>query len=160
MFVFDASSLIHAWDNYPSDQFPGLWKWMAGQFEEQAFSISRVACDEVKKKIPEAGAWLRDLDIIPLPLTPSALLEAQQIKSALGIVEERYHSKGVGENDLYIVAIAKLNGATLVTDEAMQTRDPDNTAKRKIPRVCMMEEVDVPTCSFIKLIKQNGAVFR
>lgn len=34
MQVFDASSMIYAWDNYPEGQFPGLWKWVETGVEE------------------------------------------------------------------------------------------------------------------------------
>lgn len=31
MLAFDASSIIHGWDNYPIEQFPGLWAWMGDE---------------------------------------------------------------------------------------------------------------------------------
>ena len=36
MQVFDASSMIHAWDNYPEPQFPGLWSWLAFQLANRS----------------------------------------------------------------------------------------------------------------------------
>ena len=47
MRVFDASSMIYAWDNYPVQQFPGLWEWMADQISTEELQISAVAFDEV-----------------------------------------------------------------------------------------------------------------
>jgi Domain of unknown function (DUF4411) len=42
MQVFDASSMIYAWDNYPMRQFPGLWEWMATQIEEKKLVMPSV----------------------------------------------------------------------------------------------------------------------
>lgn len=54
MRVFDASSMIYAWDNYPLQQFPGLWDWMADQIEQGELAMPSVALDEVAHKAPEA----------------------------------------------------------------------------------------------------------
>ena len=60
MRVFDASSMIYAWDNYPVGQFPGLWEWIAGQIETKELMMSSVAFDEVNHKAPDCGEWLKD----------------------------------------------------------------------------------------------------
>ncbi|MGA7750011.1 MAG: DUF4411 family protein, partial [Gallionella sp.] len=60
MLVFDASSMIYAWDNYPIGQFPGLWEWMATQIEAKQLVMPSVAFEEVGHKAPECGAWLKD----------------------------------------------------------------------------------------------------
>jgi len=87
------------------------------------------------------------------PLTPKSLLTAQQIKTLLGIVEERY-TKGVGENDLLIIAIAKETSTTLVSEEARQNNLPSLKSNYKIPAVCEMSEVGVTCISFVELLKQ------
>lgn len=45
----DASSMIYAWDNYPIDQFPGLWDWLCEEIETGNLSVSKVAYEEVSK---------------------------------------------------------------------------------------------------------------
>ena len=160
MFVFDASSVIFAWDNYPIRQFPGLWKWMDNQIESGKFQLPQVAFDEVTHKTPECGRWLKSCDVTLLPTTSSALLEARRIKGLLGIREERYHPKGVDENDLLIIATARLNKFRLVSDEARQFYKQKDLTKRKIPAVCDMDEVEVQCMSFLELIKEADVVFR
>jgi hypothetical protein len=59
MQVFDASSMIYAWDNYPIKQFPPLWKWIAQQIKERLLVMPRVAFEEVADKTPDCGDWLR-----------------------------------------------------------------------------------------------------
>jgi hypothetical protein len=61
--VFDASSMIYAWDNYPVLQFPGLWEWMATQVEERQLVMANVAFEEVANKAPDCGEWLKDNDL-------------------------------------------------------------------------------------------------
>ena len=136
MQAFDASSIIHAWDNYPLRQFPGLWGWMAEQISEKKILMSSVAFDEVDNKIPECAAWLKDNNIMQIPVTNAIIQKALVIKNLLGIVGDSYHPNGVGENDILIIATACVNNLGLVSDEGWQPKPPINPKKSKIPLVC------------------------
>ena len=48
MQVLDSSSALHAWDNYPIEQFPPLWAWLAQRVTLSELSISEVALKEVR----------------------------------------------------------------------------------------------------------------
>ena len=149
MYSFDASSMIHAWDNYPpeNEHFDSLWSWFSSSVQNKEFVISKKAFEEVSHKIPECGEWLKNNDIEILNLTPTSLLIAKNIKESLGIVEEQY-TKGVGENDLFIIAIAKETESTLVSEEGRQSALPALKSNYKIPAVCSLEEVRVDCCNF------------
>ena len=157
--IFDASSLIYAWDNYPPEHFPPLWRWIAQQIGEGDFAVPQVAYEEIAAKTPECRDWLRDVGVRRLPPTAEILQRALDIKRLLAIVDDAYNPKGVGENDILIIATAAVEGAELVSNEARQTRDPDVPAKRKIPSVCAMPEVRVRCVNFIELIRASGEVF-
>lgn len=160
MQALDASSIIHGWDNYPIDRFPSLWKWLAREFGRGRLSICQVASDEVKKRAPDCYRWMCDIGVTPTPMTQAMVLRALVIKDDLGIEEDRYHGKGVGENDLLIIAAAVEDGRELVTNEEVQNRLPDIRAKCKIPAVCAMASVSCPCRDFLSLIKQDpGVVF-
>lgn len=160
MRVFDASSMIYAWDNYPIGQFPGLWEWMADQIESQQAVMPSVAFEEVSHKTPECGEWLKDNNLEQLAISNAILQDAKRIKGLLGIVDDNYHPKGVGENDILIIATARQYGAELVSDEERQTNLPQVSSKRKIPAVCAIQTVSVSCINFIEYIKASGAVFR
>ena len=83
-----------------------------------------------------------------------------RIKGLLGIVADDYHSKGVGENDIFIIATALVHRAELVSDEERQNFLPTVAAKKKIPAVCGMKDVAVSCINFIEYIKRSGEVFR
>jgi hypothetical protein len=159
MQVFDASSVIYAWDNYPISQFPGLWEWLAEQIKKNKLVMPRVAFDEVENKTPECGAWLKDNSIGLIDINNVILQEAVRIKKLLGITGDSYHVKGVGENDIFIIATASVHNSELVSNEGRQ-KLPDILAKSKIPVVCAMQGVAVPCVNFIEFIKESGAVFR
>lgn len=159
MYTFDASSVLHAWDNYPIENFPPLWDWLEEQIIASQFTIPQVAYEEVARKSPECGKWLKEKGIKILPLSNESLQQAMAIKHLLGIDEDNYHPKGVGENDLLIIAIAKISGLQLVSDEGRQFGLPKVMSKCKIPAVCALPDVDVPCIQFIELIKQSGAIF-
>lgn len=160
MLLFDASSIIHAWDNYPPELFPPLWDWLSQEVVGGNLAISGVALDEVGKKAPECAAWLKDNDITVFPLTSEVLAESLRIKHLLGIEEDQYHPKGVGENDIFIIATASVTGLTLISDEGRQFVKPNILAKYKIPTVCELQYVGVTCINFLQLIRSSGAVFK
>ncbi len=154
MYSFDASSMIHAWDNYPPDNhhFDSLWDWFSVNVQNNEFVISKKAFEEVSHKIPGCAEWLQGNNIEINNLTPASILTAKNIKELLGIVEEQY-KKGVGENDLFIIAIAQEKEATLVSEEGRQSPLPALKPNYKIPAVCSMNEVGVACCNFLSLLK-------
>lgn len=160
MPVFDASSMIYAWDNYPIRQFPGLWEWMSAQIEANRLAMPSVAFEEVENKTPECGVWLRDNGIEQVEINNAVLNEAMRIKKLVGIVDDKYHSKGVGENDLLIIAVARIHRAELISDEERQAIHPKEPTKRKIPAVCSLKDVAVPCINFLDFIKRSDAIFR
>lgn len=160
MQVFDASSMIYAWDNYPERQFPGLWEWMAVQIEGKTLVMPSVAFEEVANKTPDCGVWLKDKDLEQLQISNAILQDAMRIKGLLGIVGDNYHCKGVGENDLLIIATAKAYSAELVSDEQRQLTPPKEISKRKIPAVCDLKEVSVHCVNYIQFVKRSDVIFR
>lgn len=158
---FDASGIIHAWDNYPIDNFPPFWEWMATEIEVGNFAVSEVAFDEVKSKTPECAEWLRNKGIRKIALSDEVLNRATKIKDFLGIVADAYNPKGVGENDLLIIATAAIENAALISEEARQPNlSSIKPAKFKIPAVCELEDVGVTCINIRGLIESSGAIFR
>jgi len=79
MRAFDASSIIFAWDSYPFDQFPPLWKWIGRRIQDGDLVISEVALAETKAKYPECDKWLTGQSIEVLAMSEPVLLEAMRI---------------------------------------------------------------------------------
>ena len=159
MHTLDASSTLHAWDNYPLPQFPGLWDWLAAEMQAQRLSIATVALEEVGHKSPDCAAWLKGQNIRRLPMGNAVLQAAKQIKDDLGIQNDQYHPKGVDENDILIIAAAQYHGTTLVTDEKRQFGKQNEPTKRKIPAVCDLPRVQVAHLNFLDYLKQSQQVF-
>jgi predicted nucleic acid-binding protein len=159
MQAFDASSIIYGWDNYPIEQFPGLWTWISTQINKGNLAIATVAFDEVRAKTPDCAQWLLANNIQRLDLGNPEVEEAQRIKLLLKIQNDDYHSRGVGENDLFIIAIAKVGNHSLITDEARQIVAPIELRKLKIPGVCSLPSVRVTCINFVDFLKNSGVSF-
>ncbi len=159
MRIFDASSLIYAWDNYPIIQFPPLWNWLANQITSENIAVTTVNLNEVQDKYPECADWLKENNIRKIEISGQILGIAMEIKTALGIVDDNYHSKGVDENDLLCIAAAKVLGVDVVSNEERQNNLPVIPAKRKIPAVCDLHEASVTCIDFIQFIKSSGEIF-
>jgi hypothetical protein len=156
---FDASGIICAWDEYPVENFPPFWDWIERGIKAGTFRMSQVAFEEVGHKYPECADWLTEKGIKRIGLTEEILNEAARIKNLLEIEEEAYGA-GVDENDLLIIATAKLESETLLTQEFRQPAVPARKKKNfRIPAVCELEEVGVAHQNVRELIRSSGEVF-
>ena len=160
MQTLDASSILHAWDNYPLTQFPGLWDWLAAEIQAQRLSIAVVGLDEVGHKSPDCVTWLKSQNIRRLAMSNDVIQAAMDIKQHVGIQNDQYHPKGVDENDILIIATAQYHGATLITNEARQSSSLKEPTRRKIPAVCDLPGVAVAHKNFLDYILQSQQVFR
>lgn len=159
MQVFDASSIIDAWDNYPAQQFPGLWNWIGERITEATIMMPSIALDEVHTNAPDCWQWLRDAGLQVHEINNAILQEALRIKGILGIVADRYGG-GVGENDILIIATASVLGSELVTNEGWQPLPPKKMANCRMPAACTLQAVNVRWINFLNYIKRSEAVFR
>ncbi len=159
MHTLDASSILHAWDNYPLTQFPGLWDWLAAEIQAQRLSIAVVALDEVGHKSPDCATWLKSQNIRRLAMSNDVIQAAMDIKQHVGIQNDQYHPKGVDENDILIIAAAQYHGATLITNEARQSSSLKEPTRRKIPAVCDLPGVAVAHKNFLDYFRASEQVF-
>lgn len=158
MPVIDASSIVHAWDNYPIDNFPKLWNWMDEEFSSRKILIPSVALEEVEHVSPECFSWLKTQNVEKVEVSTSIVHHAQKIKAILGIANDEY-SSGVDENDVIIIATAKALSTSLVSNEEKQPTLPKNLKKYKIPAVCRITSVAVDCDNIAAYIKQSKKVF-
>ena len=158
MQIFDSSSIIYAWDNYPPKQFPPMWHWIGTLVQTQQLTLSQVAHKEVKDKYSDITDWLAKHEVEILDVTEKIFQEALIIKKLLGIQEDRYGG-GVGENDILIIATAKAAQVELVADEAIQHKLPQNMKNYKIPAVCSLSQINVQCLSFLDVLRNSDEVF-
>ena len=159
MRVFDASSTIYAWDNYPITHFPKLWDWLGAEFDAGTLYMPNVAFGEVGHKVPDCRDWLANCNCEVVAATNQIVQAALQIKQLLGIQNDQFHPDGVDENDVLIVATAKVNGHALVSNENRQPTLPANLKRLKIPAVCNLATVSVNCNNFVEFFKASGKVF-
>jgi C1A family cysteine protease len=111
-------------------------------------------------KTPECVTWLNDNSLEILKITNAIVQDAMDIKHLIGVINDKYHPNGVGENDIFIIATAMAYNSELISDEKRQNALPKEPTKRKIPAVCSMQEVAVPCTNFLEFIKRSGEIFR
>lgn len=159
MRAIDASSIVYGWDNYPPDQFPRLWDWLATEISSGQLVIASVALEEVEHVAPDCAKWLKDASVRQLGIGNAEVTKALEIQKALGVSDGDFHPKGVDENDILIISSAQTNGMPLITNEGRQDDLPGDMKKYKIPAVCGLPGVNVATMSFVEYIKQSKEVF-
>jgi Domain of unknown function (DUF4411) len=131
IYCIDTSCLIAAWDErYPIDSFPNFWRLMDGAIQAGKIVAPQAVHDETEKKSNDLHDWLADRKQMFLDLDEPTQREVRSILAR--------HPRLVAEKkqrfaaDPFIIATARLQGLTIVTEE----RPTGSMNRPNIPDVC------------------------
>lgn len=149
-YSFDTSGLIDGLERYyPVDNFPALWERVDELIAAGRFIISEEVWHEVEAKTMTAKAWCTDrLDSIMVP-TDAAIATAVRniLTTHPRLVMEM---KGRNRADPFVIAVAHVRGATVVTGEGAD----GNANRPKIPYIC--DGMGLPCLRFLGVVQAEG----
>jgi hypothetical protein len=148
---FDTSALLECWSRYyPIDVFPGIWERLHWMIEAGDLFAPDEVHEETKKKDDDLAAWVKDRSQMFVPLgsnvqagTTEILAEFLELVKALS---------GRNQADPFVIALARVRAATVVTQER-----GGNRARPRIPLVC--EHFGVACIDVVGFIRERGWVF-
>ena len=151
-YSIDTSALMDGWLRYyPPEHFPGLWGRVDSLIDEGRLLASEEVLVEVSEHADSLAGWLRarQSEVI-IPTDNTVTVAVRRILAA----HERLVMSGSGRNraDPFVIAVARLHGATVVTGEK-----GGNASRPKIPSVC--DDLGVLHTSLIGMIQAEGWVF-
>lgn len=150
-YSLDSDAIINAWRDYPIQNFPKIWEWIEQIGKERIGGMSEVVFKELEKGGDECFDWFKQRK--SLFVHPND----QEIQVEVKRLVTNYNNFGIitgkNEGDPYVVALAKIKGAVVVTNES-----PSNDMNGpKIPDVC--REEGVRRIKFVQVITSEGVVF-
>ncbi len=147
-YSVDTSSLIAAWDErYPRDVFPTFWSRFSALVDEGRAACIDEVREELKKKNDELLAWTKSNGNIFLPLSEDVQRETSAILADPVFCRLTDSVKGRSKADPFVIAFAKVHGATVITEEKAAPR------RIKIPDVC--RALDIPCAGLVELIRSE-----
>ena len=145
-YSLDTSAFIDGLERYyPADTFAGLWEAIDKLIEEERFFASAEVWEEIKRKDENVKKWAEPRkETLFIDTDVAATTEVQAILTAF----PRLVMNGGRRNraDPFVVAVARLRGATVVTGEGADGSD----SRPKIPYVC--KQLKVPCVTFTEFI--------
>jgi hypothetical protein len=149
-YSLDASSIIQAWTNrYPVDVFPRFWEDLDGLIQCGDLRASEEVYAEIKRKEDGLFEWIQRRDRLVMPIDEATQEAVTEILAAHPfLVEEK---KGRSGADPFVIALAKVNDLTVVTEEKPS---PNATRRPKIPDVC--GAYGIRHTNVLGVIRENG----
>lgn len=152
-YSVDTSALIDGLERYyPEEHFPGLWERVDEMIGEGRIIISEEVWEEAQSKDAVVKAWCEPRkDAIVVPTDATVAQEVQRVLNG----HERLvmNLKGRNRADPFVIAVAGLRGAVVVTGEGS-----DGTDNRpKIPYVCA--HLGIECIRFLDVIRLEGWAF-
>jgi hypothetical protein len=150
-YSFDTSALIDGLERYyPESSFPGLWGQIDGLVTAGRLFISEEVWEEAHKRDEVAKAWCErhGKEALTVPTNGTVAVEVQRVLEN----NERLvmQMKGRNRADPFVIAVARIRGATVVTGEGS-----DGTERRpKIPYVCT--QLGISCVRLIDVIRTEG----
>lgn len=155
LYSADTSALLDGLERYyVESSFPGVWEKVDELIAAGRLFISEEVYEEAKKRTGVVKAWC-DRDTTGKLIIPTDGAVTREVKAILAETPRLVMAlKDRNRADPFVIALAKIRGATVVTGEG----DDGNEKHPKIPHVCAKRGVDSTT--FTKLIRDEGWVLR
>lgn len=163
-YCVDADIFIASWNShYPIRIMPSLWEEIANHRDR--IVLIKPIFDEIDpvspadKKLPQfekddkypLRMWLESNNFDGTAIDD----ETKRTSLELGkIYQTDEISKGAGQNDVTLIAYAKIKNKMVVTFEAKQRQPPLKKSDYKIPLIC--EENKVDCINFIEMLDYLG----
>ena len=133
-YVLDTSSILVLKNYYPS-RFPTLWKGIAGLVKAQSLVSVREVFKELESYVGHDFLldWAKsnkEIFLIPTNVELEFLGQIFAVPHFQSIIGRRNILKGTPVADPFVIALAKVRGGCVVTEETMKPN------ASKIPNVC------------------------
>ena len=151
IFCFDASAFINPHRRYyPVDIFPSFWSELEARITSGQLVTSELVREEIDQKDDELRKWIRGQDQLIVPMDDA---QQEQIATIVPRFSKWFDPRSTKNNaDAFVVALAKANGLTVVSDEKFG--GPTNL---RIPFVCA--QLGVQRVSIYDYIRQTKLRF-
>lgn len=155
LHIFDTSSIIVLGHYFP-ERFPTFWQGFNKCVQDGNVQSTREVFKELDghSNRPHLEEWLRNNKAVFQVPTSAELAFVGTIFGVVHfrqLVSERQRLRGTPVADPFVIAMAKVRGGCVVTEEAKK----ENAAR--IPTVC--EHFRVPCCNLEQFMETNGWKF-
>jgi hypothetical protein len=151
-YIFDANCFIEPWNKFYSYSFFGdYWdKFIHTNCKDEKILIQREIYDEIVKKDDALSKWIKKHDFLIVETDLALTREVAKINNQFPKLTKE--TKGRSLADPFIIAIAKLRNATVVTME-----NDGSESKPKIPYVCT--ELKVKHINLYQFLERSKVEF-
>jgi hypothetical protein len=162
--VFDTSSLRSLQHFYPS-VFKSIWDSLNTLADQGGLISTREVFNELERQAvsEEVLRWAKaHKSLFAMPTGPELQFVADifNVKHFQGLIGAQQRLKGTPVADPFIIACARINKATVVTEEGWDRRSRRLTLKpnaAKIPNVC--DHFGIPCIDLEEFMHQQGWAF-
>jgi hypothetical protein len=153
-YSVDTSALLDGLERYyPQVSFPALWSKVDDLIAGRRFLISEEVWEEARAHDAAAKTWCDGHGKASIVVPTDAVIakEVQEILTAFPKLVANL--KGRNRADAFVIAVAKIKGAVVVTGEG-----PDGNDNRpKIPYIC--QQLRISCVRFLDIVRLEGWKF-
>jgi predicted nucleic acid-binding protein len=162
-YCIDTNTLIHAWQFwYAPDTHPTFWTGIEELARKNRLKMPEQVLLERSEKEDDLSLWCRERSNV---LVYSATEETEKTyRDLVNQYPDMTGRLGMGDDfaDLYVVAVASVNEASVVTNEDMAFERTPTARQRKIKNykvtnVC--HELNIPMTRLYNILREEGWVF-
>jgi hypothetical protein len=146
-YCLDAGVFINSWiKHYPIDVFPSVWECLDELLKSGIAFVPREVYEEVERGGDDVHEWLsKRRSAVVEPDEPVILLVKQIMKDHGRLCHGKPGRSGA---DPFVIAHAKVVGASVVTEESISKKPIDP----KIPDVC--NALGIPVMNTVSLLRE------